>query len=159
MAECGWVHRRRTYLVTACDFGALFCHDQPTEDKLNNFFLFRGVVWGWVHLVHRPLIGLLHQHRMMDEYGAYGGMRIGRGTRTRRKPAPMQLCPPQIPHELIWGWTRAAAVGNRRITVWAMAQPNYLTWYYNKITYLSSTASVPMCRQFLTQKVSLKHNM
>jgi hypothetical protein len=33
---------------------------------------------------------------MIDEgdYGAIGGMKIGRGNRsTRRKPAPVQLCP------------------------------------------------------------------
>jgi hypothetical protein len=36
-----------------------------------------------------------------DDYGAIGGMSIGRGNRsTRRKPAPMPLCPPQIPHDL-----------------------------------------------------------
>jgi hypothetical protein len=35
--------------------------------------------------------------------GAVGGMRIGRGNRiTRRKPAPVSLCPPQIPHDLTW---------------------------------------------------------
>jgi hypothetical protein len=55
-------------------------------------------------LVRRPLIGLLYQPRMFDdddECGAVGGMRIGRGNRsTRRKPAPVPLCPPQIPHDL-----------------------------------------------------------
>jgi hypothetical protein len=31
--------------------------------------------------------------------GEFGGMMIDRGNRsTRRKPAPMPLCPPQIPH-------------------------------------------------------------
>jgi hypothetical protein len=36
-----------------------------------------------------------------DECGAVGGIRIGRGDRsTRRKPAPVLLCPPQIPHDL-----------------------------------------------------------
>jgi hypothetical protein len=36
-----------------------------------------------------------------DDYGAVGGMRLGRGNRsTRRKPAPVPLCPPQIPHDL-----------------------------------------------------------
>jgi hypothetical protein len=36
-----------------------------------------------------------------DECGAIGGMRLGRGNRsTRRKPAPVPLCPPQIPHAL-----------------------------------------------------------
>jgi hypothetical protein len=51
-------------------------------------------------------------------------MRIGRGNRsTQRKPAPVPLCPPQIPHDLTWARTRAAAVGSRRLTTWAMARP------------------------------------
>jgi hypothetical protein len=45
----------------------------------------------------------------------FGGL-IGRGNRsTRRKPAPVPLCPPQIPHAArtrIW----APAVGNQRLT-------------------------------------------
>jgi hypothetical protein len=57
-----------------------------------------------MHLVRRPLFGLLYQPRMIDdgdECGAVGGMRIGRGNEsTRRKPAPVPLCPPQIPHDL-----------------------------------------------------------
>jgi hypothetical protein len=53
-----------------------------------------------VHLVRRPLFRLLYQPRMIDdECGAVGGMRIGRGNgSTRRKPALVPLCPPQIPH-------------------------------------------------------------
>jgi hypothetical protein len=49
-------------------------------------------------------VGLLYQPRMIDDdYGAVGGMRIGRGNlSTRRKPAPVPLCPPQIPHDLAW---------------------------------------------------------
>jgi hypothetical protein len=31
----------------------------------------------------------------------------------RRKPAPVPLCPPQIPHDPIWARTRVTAVGNR----------------------------------------------
>jgi hypothetical protein len=59
-----------------------------------------------------------------DECGAAGGMRIGRGNlSTRRKPVPVPLCPPQIPHDLTWARTRAAAVGNRQLTTWAMARP------------------------------------
>jgi hypothetical protein len=43
-------------------------------------------------------------------------MGIGRGNRsTRRKPAPVPLCPPQIPHDLNWDRTRAAAVGSLRL--------------------------------------------
>jgi hypothetical protein len=88
-------------------------------------------LWDWVHLLRRPLIGLLYQPRMIDddEYGVVGGMRIGRGNRsTRRKPAPVPLCLPQIPHELLWARTRAAAVGSRRLTAWAMTlSPTSLT--------------------------------
>jgi hypothetical protein len=64
-------------------------------------------------------VGLLYQPRMLDDhdYGAVGGMRIGRGNRsTRRKIAPVPLCPPQIPHDLTWDRTRAAAVGSQRLT-------------------------------------------
>jgi hypothetical protein len=47
--------------------------------------------------------------------GEIGGM-IGRGNRsTRRKPAPMPLCPPQTPHAARTR-TRAAAVGSQRLT-------------------------------------------
>jgi hypothetical protein len=47
-------------------------------------------------------VGLLYHPRLIDDdYGAVGGMRIGRINRsTRRKPAPVPLCPPQIPHDL-----------------------------------------------------------
>jgi hypothetical protein len=42
------------------------------------------------------------------------GMRIRRGIRSnRRKPAPVPLCPPQMPHGLTWARTRTTAVGNR----------------------------------------------
>jgi hypothetical protein len=50
-------------------------------------------------------------------------MRIVRGNRTRRKPAPVPLCSPQIPHGLSWDGTRTAAVGSRRLTAWAMTRP------------------------------------
>jgi hypothetical protein len=33
--------------------------------------------------------------------GEFGGIMIGKGNRSiRRKPAPVPLCPPQIPHDL-----------------------------------------------------------
>jgi hypothetical protein len=45
------------------------------------------------------------------DYGEIGGI-IGRGNRsTRRKPAPVPLCPPQTPHAARTR-TRAAAVGS-----------------------------------------------
>jgi hypothetical protein len=71
---------------------------QQVRDPTPKFsFSFFWVGWDSVHLVRRPLIGLLYQPRMLDydECGAVGGMRIGRGNRsTRRKPAPVALCPP-----------------------------------------------------------------
>jgi hypothetical protein len=49
---------------------------------------------------------------MIDDCGAIG-MWIGRGNRnTWRKPTPVPLCPPQIPHDLTRARTRAAAVGS-----------------------------------------------
>jgi hypothetical protein len=57
---------------------------------------------------------------------AVGGMRIGRGNRrTRKKTAPVLLRPPEILHVLNWARTRAAAVGCRRLTAWAMVRPFY----------------------------------
>jgi hypothetical protein len=47
--------------------------------------------------------------------GEIGGM-IGKGNRsTRRKPAPLPLCPPQTAHAARTR-TRAAAVGSQRLT-------------------------------------------
>jgi hypothetical protein len=47
--------------------------------------------------------------------GEIGGM-IGKGNRsTRRKPAPVPLCPQQTPYAARMR-TRAAAVGNQRLT-------------------------------------------
>jgi hypothetical protein len=51
------------------------------------------------------------------DYGAIGGMKIGKGNRsTRRKPAPVPLCPPQIPLDQTGDRTRAAAVGSQGLT-------------------------------------------
>jgi hypothetical protein len=80
----------------------------------NYLFFFSLMGWDWVHLVLRLLFCLLYQPQMADDddCGAIGGMRIGRGNRsTRRKPAPVLLCPPQIPYDLTRARTRAAAVG------------------------------------------------
>jgi hypothetical protein len=44
---------------------------------------------------------------------------------TRRKPAPVTLCPQQIPHDLTWVRTRVAAEGSRRLTAWAMVRLLY----------------------------------
>jgi hypothetical protein len=55
----------------------------------------------WVHSSRRPPIGPLYLSPGDYEDGVAGGMMIGRGNgSTRRKPAPVPLCPPQIPNEL-----------------------------------------------------------
>jgi hypothetical protein len=58
-----------------------------------------------------------------NECGAVGGMDDRENRNSRTKPVPVQLCPPQTPHVLIWDGTRATSVGGRRITAWAMARP------------------------------------
>jgi hypothetical protein len=65
------------------------CHNVLPGQAFSFYFLLMG--WDWVHLVLRPLFGLLYQPRMIDdgECGAVGGMRIGGGIRsTRRKSVP-----------------------------------------------------------------------
>jgi hypothetical protein len=57
---------------------------------------------------------LSNRDRMINERGA----RIGRGDRSaQRKPAPLQLCLPQIPHDLTSDRTQATAVGSRSLLV------------------------------------------
>jgi hypothetical protein len=71
--------------------------------------------------------------------GAVGGMRIGRGNRnTKRKPAPVPICQPQISHDLTWDRTQAASVVSRWITAWAVARPQSttVTFYFYRWTYL-----------------------
>jgi hypothetical protein len=68
-----------------------------------------------------------HQWLIVPAPGDYDDGEIdgmtGRGSRsTRRKPAPMPLCPTQTPNAARTR-TRAAVVGSQRLTAWAMARP------------------------------------
>jgi hypothetical protein len=76
------------------------------------------VGWDWVYLVLWPLLAYCTSPRWHDgDCGAIGGMKFGRGNRsTRRKPAPVPLCPPQIPYDQNRPRIRAAAVGSQRLT-------------------------------------------
>jgi hypothetical protein len=81
------------------------------------FFIIVGV--GLSTLGTAATSNLLYKPQMIDEgdCGAIGGIKIGRGNRrTRRKPAPAPLCPPQIPHDQTRARTRAAPVGRQRLT-------------------------------------------
>jgi hypothetical protein len=72
-----------------------------------------GVEWDWGH--YWPVVPVPDG----DECGATGGM-LGRGNWSIwRKPDPLQLCPPQIPHAL----TQAAKVESRRLIAWVTARP------------------------------------
>jgi hypothetical protein len=102
------------------------CHYRRTKytSCAINFFLI-GIVGGGVQLgplgtaaTNRPIVPVPGDY----DDGEIGGM-IGRGNRsTRRKPGPVPLCPPQIPHAARTR-TRAAAVGSQRLTAWATARP------------------------------------
>jgi hypothetical protein len=75
--------------------------------------------------------GLLYQPQMIDDSdcGAIGVMKIGRGNRsTWRKPAPVPLCLPQIPHDQTRAWTWAAVVGSQWLTTCAMMQPTAISY-------------------------------
>jgi hypothetical protein len=100
--------------------------------KLTNIFL---IILSGVRLSSLDIavtIGILFQPQMIDDgdCGAICGMKIGRRNQsTRRKPAPVPLRPPQIPHNLVRAGTRAAAVGSRPLTDWAMARPKWTLNY------------------------------
>jgi hypothetical protein len=90
----------------------------------------------WVHSALRPLKGLLPARGDYDD-GEIGGM-IGRGNQsTRRKRAPVSLCPPQTPHAART-WTRAATVGSQWQTAWTTAQPylDLITCWFPIISWL-----------------------
>jgi hypothetical protein len=60
-----------------------------------------------------------------DECGSVAEM-LGKGNRsTRRKSAPLPLCPPQIPHDMTRARPLAASAGSRLLTAKAMGRPHY----------------------------------
>jgi hypothetical protein len=58
-----------------------------------------------------------------NECETVGGMIIRKNQNTRRKPAPVPLCLPQLPSDLIRSRTLAAAVGRQRLIALAMVRP------------------------------------
>jgi hypothetical protein len=74
------------------------------------FFFLMG--WDRVHLVLRPLFGLLYQPQMMMIVDQSVECELAGETEVLWSNLyPVPLCPPQIPHDL----TRAAAEGSRRL--------------------------------------------
>jgi hypothetical protein len=91
--------------------------EDKSEEKRALIFLI-GIVGDGVQLgplgtaaTNRPIVPTPGDY----DNGEIGGM-IGRGNQsTRRKSAPLRLCPRQTPHAA-WTRTRAAAVGSQRLT-------------------------------------------
>jgi hypothetical protein len=84
----------------------------------SNFNFLIGIMGGGVQL--GPLGTAATNRLIVPAPGDYDdgeiGEMIGRGNRsTRRNPAPVPLCPSQTPHAARKR-TRAAAVGNQRLT-------------------------------------------
>jgi hypothetical protein len=72
--------------------------------------------------------------------GEIGGM-IGKGNRsTQRKPAPVLLCPPQTPHAARTR-TRAAAVGNQRLT--AELRHGHYLWLVKELRCVYADCLLP----------------
>jgi hypothetical protein len=81
-----------------------------------------------------------------DDCGAIGGMQIGRvNWSTRRKPAPVPLCPPHIPHDLTLAGTQAAAVGSRRLTARATARSENIRQFVRSMSYTLEIISSYLC--------------
>jgi hypothetical protein len=61
---------------------------------------------------------------MINEPGAVGSMRIGRGNWSmQRNPTAVLLGSPQIQHYLTWDETSVGWVGSQQLTTWALACP------------------------------------
>jgi hypothetical protein len=92
-----------------------------------------------------------------DDCGEHDGMSIGRGNRSsRRKPAPAPLLSITKSHVPTRVWTRAAEVGSRRLTAWAMARPWSLVTYTCRFERLKRCLGDPS-KQRDTKSVSRRH--
>jgi hypothetical protein len=72
--------------------------DRTSVTLIINFNVFFLNFFGW----GRPQFGLLYQLQMIDErlWSSRCNENWQGNRNTRRKPAPLSLCPPQIPHDL-----------------------------------------------------------
>jgi hypothetical protein len=109
-----------SYLVNYRDNFAFYLYRSYVfQTDLQVFFL---VPWGGVRLSPLGTSATVWSivpapDDRCEDCCAIGEMRIGRVKQsTRRKPVLVPLCPPQIPHDLTWAGTQAAAVGSRRVT-------------------------------------------
>jgi hypothetical protein len=74
---------------------------------------------------------------IINQYAAFGRLRIGRGNRnSRRKPSPVPPGLPQIPREVASDRTRSAAAGSMRLTASAMSLLAVVYLIYFLVTWL-----------------------
>jgi hypothetical protein len=74
---------------------------------------------------------------MIEEYRAFGGMKIHWGNHSaRRTLAPVSLCPPPLTHDLKWDWTQAAIVGSWCLTAHATALSDAATLINSTFWYI-----------------------
>lgn len=64
--------------------------------------------------MRRPLLRLLYPPRMVDVYGAFAGMKIGKGSESRT--APVSFCTPHIPE--LESRPPRCEVGNLPLELW-----------------------------------------
>jgi hypothetical protein len=88
-----------------------------------------GLEWNQLHYYCGHLLAYCTSpqwHMAMTVEQLVEWMSSWRNWSTQRKPAPMLLCSPQIPHDLTQARTRATAIGSWRLTAWVMTWP--MTW-------------------------------
>jgi hypothetical protein len=133
-----WVHLQLRWVLV--EFRGSGVIEQEMARRLHSDlkWLLLLLLVGWTYVTRYcghfwPIV----QPQMIDvgDCGVIGGMKIGRGNRsTWRNPAPVTLCPPQIPIDQTRARTQAAAVGSQRLTAWAMARP----WFEVIVSVLRS---------------------
>jgi hypothetical protein len=105
-------------------FSVIIEHDNMSQSLACFIIIFSGVRLS--PLGTAATTGLLYQPQVIDDGDceAIGGMKTGRGNQsTRKKPFPVPLCPPQIPHDQTRARTQATVIGSQRLTGGAMTRP------------------------------------